>query len=154
MAAKKTGQKTADPKATEATEATEPTEPTELAGPIDYDLEAGAIPNDGDLCETVVFDPKKGQATAGPTCIYDGARGVFFKAPERDATGMVVSCETGQRRDNYKAERIRNVVTFTVIEAGHDPAPPAESVIDHRKAMDHASARPPEHNIPTDVLRD
>lgn len=116
---------------------------------LDFDIaDLEAQPKDGDRCKTKVFNPGKGQQQDGPMCIFDQRRGVFFREPTRDDTGMVTSCETGQRRDNYKAERVRNVVAFYVLEAGVDPGPEPGSIIDHRNALAHASSRPAQHHLP------
>lgn len=109
------------------------------------DYERGkAQPEDGDLCMVKVFDTSKGRAEAGALSIYDDHRGVFFKSPEFGGGGSVV----GPRRDNYKAERVPNVVAFAVIVPSHDPAPEPDSIIDHRAGIEHASSKPPQVRTP------
>lgn len=102
------------------------------------------VPNDGDLCAVKVFDSSRGKNVLGGLAIFDAQRNVFFQNPERDDTGTVTSCPVGTRRDNYKAMRVRDVVAYSVLDKDHDPAPEADSIIDHRNALQHASDKPPQ----------
>ena len=114
---------------------------------VDFDIaNLEAQPKDGDLCLVKVYDPDKQKAVEGPVSVFDQRRGVFFKCPEHGGGGSVV----GPRRDNYKAERLRNVVAFAVVVEDHNPHPPADSIIDHRRGMEHASNRPPKITTPPD----
>lgn len=116
------------------------------------DLEAQ--PNDGDLCKVKQFDQEHGKTVDGPLAVFDQRRGVFFKEPARDDDGNLVLTKAnpiGNRRDNYKAERLRNVTDYCVVKEGHDCAPPPDSVIDHRRGLEHASTRPASHNLPPDT---
>ena len=101
-------------------------------------------PGDGDLCLVKVFDPSKGTSSDGPACIYDAHRGVFFKDPKFGGGGSVV----GPRRDNYKAERVRNVVSFVIAVKAHDPAPEPDTIIDHAGNAERASRLPPQVRTP------
>ena len=145
MAAKKVSKKTEAP--------TEPTVETliEMAKTggdfTDFDIsDLEKQPGDGDLCLVRIFNPEKGRAEDGPVAVFDQHRGTFFKDPEHGGGGSVV----GPRRDNYKAERLRNVVAYVVIVAAHNPTPADnESIIDHGpNSMAHAATRPPVHNLP------
>lgn len=132
--------------ATKKPAADKPTAPAESVE-VEFDIASeDTTPGDGDLCKVRVFDEKKGKAADGPICVFDAPRGVFFKDPERGGGGSVI----GPRRDNYKAERVRNVVAFTVIEAGHNPNPEPMSVIDHKRGLEHASSRPPQVSAASD----
>lgn len=125
--------------------------PTEF---VAFDIKGeGTVPNDGDLCEVKLFDAKLGKQVTGPLSVFDAKRGVFFKEPQRDDEGNMVNTSSnaiGTRRDNYKADRVRNVTEFKVVKEAHDPNRSDGSVIDHRRGLEHASARPPAITTPPD----
>lgn len=129
----------------------EPAPPRELSGEIvEFDLhvvlESGDL-QDGDRCEIKVFDSSKGRTSDGPISIFDGSRGVFFKCPVHGGGGSIV----GPRRDNYKAERVRDVVAFKVIEANADPKPEQLGVLDTARMAQAVSARPAPIKTPARV---
>lgn len=115
---------------------------------VEFDLaDPSSTPADGDRCSVKVFDTERAKAVAGPICIYDAPRGVFFKCPELGGGGSII----GPRRDNYKAERVRNVVSYLVLDAELNPNPEADSIIDHARGLERASTRPPKVATPPDT---